>query len=63
MAPGFIHLEEESNEPTQKRVSLTEDRLTAVVIRLFKEERAQWKVEDIATCLKHPREPISRLLK
>ena len=30
---------------------------------MFKEERNYWKVEEIATNLQHPKEPIKNLLK
>ena len=35
LAPGLIKLEEPKEEPTEKRVSLTDARLTEEVYRLF----------------------------
>ena len=63
VAPGMVHLEEESHEPTQKRVSMTEEQLRSKVIRLFKQVKDEWKVDEIAQQLDHPKEPIARLLK
>lgn len=62
LAPGLIKLEEPKEEPTEKRVSLTDARLTDEVYRLFQEKNT-WRVEELADALNHPKEPISRLMK
>lgn len=61
-APGQIMLQEVKDEPTQRRVSLTEEQRTIRVRALFN-ERPSWTVEEIANTLNHPKEPINVLMK
>ena len=61
-APGLIRLEELKDEPTQRRVSLTNAELIQQVMRLFK-DKSTWRVEELAETLNHPKEPINKLMK
>ena len=46
--PGLVQLEEPRDQRTDKRVSLTEDRLTKEVLRLFHDEKSFWTIEEIS---------------
>ena len=48
LPPGLIQLEEPRDQRTDKRVSLTDERLTKVVLRLFSGDRPSWTIEEIA---------------
>lgn len=62
LPPPLIPLTTVRKEPTQKRVSLTDEKLMNALTRLFSESD-EWKVEEIVEALDHPREPIARMLK
>ena len=60
-AIGMVHLEELRDEPTQKRVSLTDPQLTKAITELYR-EKSTWKADELADRLNHPKEPIKRML-
>ena len=60
--PGLVQLEEPSDQRTDKRVSLTNERLTKVVLSLFQSKQF-WTIEEISQKLNHPKEPINKLMK
>ena len=61
-APGLIRVDEPDDEPTDRRVSLTQPKLQKAILGLFK-EKDTWKVDEIVTRLNHPKDPIQRMMK
>jgi len=59
--PGNINLVSDSDE-AERRVAYPEETLKRLVIELFTTEKDNWKVEEIASRLDQPRQPIKNVL-
>ena len=60
--PGLVFFEEQRGEQQKdKRVAMTSEMLQKIVLGLFKQKDI-WTLEDLASHLNHPKDPIKRLL-
>ena len=62
LPPAFIKLEDDVNDPKDKRVGKSDEWLHTHIMNLYR-EKSEWKLEEVERKLTHPKAGVQRMLQ